>query len=141
MAMEKLRGPHAGGRYALPVLDPPPSRNALDFLDAPERLSRFIDSRSLKFFLAPGRAGLKVFSRGTGMMFSVLKRVTGVDLLQDLSDFFQSFGDMAEGFRERAERVNELLADRKTTFVLVTSPNRDSIDEGIFFRRKLRERR
>jgi anion-transporting ArsA/GET3 family ATPase len=141
MAMEKLYELHQEGRYDLLVLDTPPTRNALDFLDAPERLSRFIDSRSLKFFLAPGRTGLKLFGRGTGVMFGVLKRVTGIDLLQDLSDFFQSFGDMAEGFRERAERVNELLADRRATFLLVTSPQRDAVDEAIFFRRRLREKR
>ena len=69
MAMEKLYELHHEGRYDLLVLDTPPTRNALDFLDAPERLSRFIDSRSLQFFLTPGRIGLKVFGRGTGMVF------------------------------------------------------------------------
>jgi anion-transporting ArsA/GET3 family ATPase len=141
MAMEKLYELQQEERYDLLVLDTPPTRNALDFLDAPERLSRFVDSRSLQLFLRPGRLGLKVFGRGTGMLFSILKRVTGVDLLQDLSDFFASFGDMAEGFRERAARVNELLADRGTTFLLVTSPRRDAIDETIFFHRRLLERR
>ncbi|HET8673591.1 MAG TPA: ArsA-related P-loop ATPase [Thermoleophilaceae bacterium] len=140
MAMEKLYELHQEERYDLLVLDTPPTRNALDFLDAPERLSRFVDSRSLQLFLRPGRLGLKVFGRGTGMLFSVLKGVTGVDLLQDLSEFFASFGDMAEGFRERAARVNELLGDPRTTFLLVTSPRRDAIDEGIFFHRRLRER-
>jgi anion-transporting ArsA/GET3 family ATPase len=141
MAMEKLYELHQEERYDLLVLDTPPTRNALDFLDAPERLSRFVDSRSLQLFMRPGRLGLKVFGRGTGLLFGVLKRVTGVDLLQDLSDFFQSFGDMAEGFRERAARVNELLGDRGTTFLLVTSPRRDAIDEAVFFHRKLRERK
>ncbi|HEX6458755.1 MAG TPA: ArsA-related P-loop ATPase [Thermoleophilaceae bacterium] len=141
MAMEKLYELHQEERYDLLVLDTPPSRNALDFLDAPERLSRFVDSRSLQLFLRPGRIGLKVFGRGTGMLFSVLKGVTGVDLLQDLSDFFASFGDMAEGFRDRAARTGELLADRRTTFLLVTSPRRDAIDEAIFFHRRLRERK
>jgi anion-transporting ArsA/GET3 family ATPase len=139
MAMEKLYELHEEERYDLIVLDTPPTRNALDFLDAPKRLSRFIDSRSLQFFMAPGRGALKVFGRGTGLLFSVLKRATGVDLLQDLSEFFRSFGDMAEGFRERAERVNDLLCDRRTTFLLVTSPQRDSIDEAIFFRDRLNE--
>jgi anion-transporting ArsA/GET3 family ATPase len=140
MAMEKLYELHQEERYDLLVLDTPPSRNALDFLDAPERLSRFVDSRSLQLFLRPGRLGLKVFGRGTGMLFSVLQKVTGVDLLQDLSEFFASFGDMAEGFRERAARTSELLADRRSTFLLVTSPRRDAIDEAIFFHRRLRER-
>jgi anion-transporting ArsA/GET3 family ATPase len=141
MAIEKLYELHHEGRYDLLVLDTPPSRNALDFLDAPERLSRFVDSRSLQFFLRPGRLGLKVFGRGSGILFSVLKRVTGIDLLRDLSEFFQSFGDMASGIGERAERVGELLGARESTFVLVTSPQRDAIDEGIFFRRRLRESR
>jgi anion-transporting ArsA/GET3 family ATPase len=141
MAMEKLYELHQEERYDLLVLDTPPTRNALDFLDAPERLSRFVDSRSLQLFMRPGKLGLKVFGRGTGMLFSALKRVTGVDLLQDLSDFFASFGEMAEGFRERAARVNELLADRRSTFLLVTSPRRDAIDEAVFFHRRLRERR
>jgi anion-transporting ArsA/GET3 family ATPase len=141
MAMEKVYELHHEGRYDLLVLDTPPTRNALDFLEAPERLSRFVDSKSLQFFLKPGRLGLKVFGRGSGLLFSVLKRVTGVDLLRDLSEFFQSFGDMASGIGERAERVGELLGDRETTFLLVTSPQRDAIDESVFFRRRLRESR
>ncbi len=140
MAMEKLYELYQEERYDLLVLDTPPTRNALDFLDAPERLSRFVDSRSLQLFMRPGKLGLKVFGRGTGVLFSVLKRVTGVDMLQDLSEFFQSFGDMSEGFRERAERVHDLLGDRRTTFVLVTSPRRTAVDEAIFFHRRLRER-
>jgi len=141
MAMEKLYELHHEGRYDLLVLDTPPTRNALDFLDAPERLSRFVDSRSLQFFLKPGRLGMKVFGRGSGLLFSVLKRLTGIDLLRDLSEFFQSFGDMASGIGERAERVGELLGARETTFLLVTSPQRDAIDEAVFFRRRLRESR
>ena len=140
MAMEKLYELHQEERYDLLVLDTPPTRNALDFLNAPERLSRFVDSRSLQLFMRPGKLGLKVFGRGTGMLFSVLRRVTGVDLLQDLSEFFQSFGDMAEGFRERAARVNDLLGDQRTTFLLVTSPRSAAVDEAIFFHRRLRER-
>jgi anion-transporting ArsA/GET3 family ATPase len=83
--------------------------------------------------------GVKAFGRGTGLMLAMLKRVTGSDLLRDLSEFFGAFGDMAIGIRERAGRVNELMADRSTTFLLVTSPRRDAIDEAIFFRRRLRE--
>jgi anion-transporting ArsA/GET3 family ATPase len=141
MAIEKLFELYHEDRYDLLVLDTPPTRNALDFLEAPERLARFVDSRSLKFFLQPSRLGLKVLGRGSGLLFSVLKRVTGIDLLRDLSEFFQSFGDMASGIGERAERVGKLLADRDTTFLLVTSPQRDAIDEAIFFRRRLRDQR
>ena len=137
MAMEKLHELHQEGRYDLLVLDTPPTRNALDFIDAPKKLSAFIDSRSLQFFTAPGFLGLKVFGRGAGVLFSVMKRATGVDLLEDLSGFFRSFGDMAGGFRERAEGVNQLLADSRTAFVLVTSPRVDAIDEAAFFHHRL----
>jgi anion-transporting ArsA/GET3 family ATPase len=130
MAMEKLHELHQEGRYDLLVLDTPPTRNALDFIDAPKQLAAFIDSRALQFFTAPGRLGLKVFGRGTGVVFSVMKRATGIDLLQDLSEFFRSFGGMAEGFHERAERVNALLADSRSAFVLVTSPRPGSARTG-----------
>jgi anion-transporting ArsA/GET3 family ATPase len=72
-------------------------------------------------------------------LFSALKRITGIDLLQDLSEFFQSFANMAEGFSERAQRVKELLGDRRTTFLLVTAPERDPIDEAFYFWRRLKE--
>ena len=139
MAMEKLHELHRESRYDLLVLDTPPTRNALDFLDAPARLSRFIDSRSLQFFRAGSRAGLGLVGRGTAVLFSVMKRATGVDLLEDLATFFNAFGDMADGFRERAKRVDALLADSRTTFLLVTSPRAASISEAAFFSRKLGE--
>jgi anion-transporting ArsA/GET3 family ATPase len=137
MAMEKLHELHQEGRYDLLVLDTPPTRHALDFLDAPKKLAAFIDSRSLQFFTAPGVLGLKVLGRGTGVLFSVMRRTTGIDLLEDLSEFFRSFGGMAEGFRERAVRVNDLLADSRTAFLLVTSPSREAIDEAAYFHHRL----
>jgi anion-transporting ArsA/GET3 family ATPase len=137
MAMEKLYELHQAGEFDLLVLDTPPTRNALDFLDAPERLHRFIDSRSLRFFLSPG---LRVLGRGSGLLFAVLQRVTGIDLLRDLSDFFTSFGDMSEGFGQRAERVTELLGSDAATFVLVASPRNDAIDDAIYFHGQLQQR-
>jgi anion-transporting ArsA/GET3 family ATPase len=137
MAMEKLHELHQEGRYDLLVLDTPPTRNALDFLDAPRRLSEFIDSRSLQLFTAPGRFGLKVLGRGTSVVFSVMKRATGIDLLQDLGEFFRSFGDMIDGVRDRAVLVNSLLADSRTAFVLVTSLSRDSVEEATYFHHRL----
>jgi anion-transporting ArsA/GET3 family ATPase len=139
MAIEKLYELHEEGRFDLLVLDTPPTRNALDFLEAPDRLSRFIDSRSLQFFLRPGLFGIKAFGRGTGLVFSMLKRVTGIDLLNDLSEFFASFGDMAIGIRDRARHVEKLLSAPGTTFLVVTSPRRDAIEDAVFFRRRLRE--
>jgi anion-transporting ArsA/GET3 family ATPase len=141
MAMEKLYELHQEARYDLLVLDTPPTRHALDFIDAPERMTRFVEGRSLQFFLKPGRLGLRVVGRSGGLLFSALKRITGIDLLQDLSEFFQSFGDMAQGFSERAQRVKELLGQRGTTFLLVTAPEREAIDEGVFFWRRLKEAR
>jgi anion-transporting ArsA/GET3 family ATPase len=139
MAMEKLYELYQEDRYDLIVLDTPPSRHALDFIDAPERMSRFIEGKSLQFFLKPGRLGMRVLGRSGGILFSALKRITGIDLLQDLSEFFQSFGDMAQGFSERAQRVNQLLSDKHTTFLLVAAPEREPIDEAVFFWRRLKE--
>jgi anion-transporting ArsA/GET3 family ATPase len=139
MAMEKVYELHQEARYDLLVLDTPPTRHALDFIEAPERMTRFIEGKSLQFFMRPGRFGMKLLGRSGGILFSALKRITGIDLLQDLSEFFQSFGDMAEGFSERAQRVKELLGDRRTTFLLVTAPERDPIDEAVYFWRRLKE--
>jgi anion-transporting ArsA/GET3 family ATPase len=139
MAMEKLFEIHATGRYDLLVLDTPPARNALDFLDAPNRLLQFIDGRALQVFMKPTGLGMKVFGRGASMMFSVLRRITGVDLLEDLAEFFQSFSGMVGGFRERARKVNELLADSQTSFLVVCGPQDEPISEALFFRRKLAE--
>ena len=139
MAMEKLYELHAEGTYDLLVLDTPPTRNALDFLDAPRRLTQFIEGRSLQVFLAPTGLAAKVVSRGTGVAFSALKRITGVDLLGDLSEFFQAFSSMVGGFRERARHVTELLADDRTSFLIVCGPQGEPIKEAAYFHRKLIE--
>ena len=140
-AMSKLYDLHREGGFDLLVLDTPPSRNALDFLDAPDRLTRFLEGRALKMFLRPTGFATRVVGRGTGMVFSVLRRVTGVDLLEDVSVFFRSLSGLIGGFRERATAVNRLLADPGTVFLLVTSPEREPIDEAIFFWRKLKAAR
>lgn len=137
--MEKLYELATGGNYDLLVLDTPPSRNALDFLEAPNRLLQFIEGRALKVFLRPTGFAAKIAGRGTGVMFSILKRITGVDLLSDLAEFFQAFGGMIGGFRERADRVNELLGDDGTSFLVVCGPQSEPIDEAIFFQEKLAE--
>jgi anion-transporting ArsA/GET3 family ATPase len=139
MAMEKLYELHAEDRYDLLVLDTPPSRNALDFLEAPKRLTQFIEGRSLQLFMRPTGIGMRVFGRGTSLGLSVLKRITGVDLLQDISEFFQAFSGMVGGFRERARRVNELLADERTSFLVVCGPQGEPISEAVYFHRKLVE--
>ena len=139
MAMEKLFEIHQEGRYDLLVLDTPPSRNALDFLDAPRRLTQFIEGRSLQLFIKPTGLGMRVLGRGTSVVFAVLKRVTGLDLIEDLSEFFTAMSGMIGGFRDRAQRVSELLGDRRTTFLVVCGPAGEPINEAVYFHRKLAE--
>src|SRR6185295_7356240 len=136
-AIAKLYELDQEGGFDLLVLDTPPSRNALDFLDAPARLKGFFGGRAIRMFLRPAGLSGKVLGRGTGMVFSLLKRVTGVDLLQDLSVFFRTLGGMIDGFMERADRVGALLEDPATTFLIVTSPRHDPSEEAIHFHRKL----
>lgn len=141
MAMEKLFELHSEGRFDLLVLDTPPTRNALDFLDAPRRLTQFIEGRSLKVFLKPTGLAAKVAGRGASVALAVLKRIVGFDLLADLSEFFTAFSGMVEGFQERAKRVNELLAAPGTTFLVICGPQGEPIDEAVYFHRKLTEAR
>ena len=139
MAMEKLFELHSEGRFDLLVLDTPPSRDALDFLDAPRRLTQFIEGKSMKVFMKPTGIGMKIAGRGAGVMFGILKRLVGFDLLADLQEFFTAFSGMVDGFQERAKRVNELLADRETTFLVVCGPQGEPISEAVYFHRKLVE--
>jgi len=125
--------------FDLLVLDTPPSRNALDFLDAPGRLTSFLDGRMLKMFVRPTGLGMRVLGRGTGALAAALRRVTGIDLLADLSTFFRLLGGMTDDFRVRAAEVERMLKASTTAFVLVTSAQREPIDEAIWFRRTLRE--
>jgi anion-transporting ArsA/GET3 family ATPase len=139
MAMEKLFELHSEGRFDLLVLDTPPSRDALDFLDAPRRLTQFIEGRSMKIFMKPTGLGMRIAGRGASVMFGILKRLVGFDLLADLSEFFTAFSGMVEGFQERAKRVNELLADPATSFLVVCGPQGEPISEAVYFHRKLVE--
>src|SRR3954451_18230449 len=138
-AIAKLYELDQDGDYDVLVLDTPPSRNALDFLDAPQRLAHFFQGRAIRLFLRPAGLSGRLIGRGTGVVFSLLQRVTGVDLLRDLSVFFRSLGGMIDGFTERARRVGALLEDPATTFLIVTAPRHDPAEEAIFFHRKLRD--
>jgi anion-transporting ArsA/GET3 family ATPase len=139
MAMEKLFELHSSGRFDLLVLDTPPSRSALDFLDAPKRLTQFIEGRSMKMFMKPTGLAAKVAGRGAPVMLSVFKRLVGFDLLADLAEFFNAFSGMVDGFQARAERVNRLLADPDTCFLVVCGPQGEPVDEAVYFHRKLVE--
>jgi anion-transporting ArsA/GET3 family ATPase len=139
MAMEKLFELHATGQWDVLVLDTPPSRNALDFLDAPRRLTQFIEGRGMQMFMKPTGFATRVVGRGSSMALGVLKRIIGIDLISDLAEFFEAFSGMVGGFRERAKRVTELLGAKETTFVIVCGPQGDPIDEAVYFHRKLVE--
>jgi anion-transporting ArsA/GET3 family ATPase len=136
-AIAKLYELDQDGDYDLLVLDTPPSRNALDFLDAPGRLTGFFQGRAMRMFLRPAGLGGRLLGRGTGVVFGLMERLTGVDLLHDLSVFFRALGGMIDGFTERARRVGALLEDPGTTFLIVTAPRHDPVEEAIFFHRKL----
>jgi anion-transporting ArsA/GET3 family ATPase len=114
------------------VLDTPPSRNAMDFLDAPTRLLGFLEGRALKVFVAPGGLTARLFGRPTALVFSIFARVTGVDMLADLSRFFRSVSGVIEGFGERTRGVASLLREPSTTFLIVTSPEPEPAGEAVF---------
>jgi anion-transporting ArsA/GET3 family ATPase len=139
MAMEKLFELHSEGRFDLLVLDTPPTRNALDFLDAPKRLTQFIEGRSLRVFMRPTGIAARVAGRGASVALGVLKRIVGFDLLSDLAEFFNAFSGMVEGFQARAKRVNSLLGDSRTCFLVVCGPQGEPVDEAVYFHRKLVE--
>jgi anion-transporting ArsA/GET3 family ATPase len=130
--MAKLYELHRDGDWDAIVLDTPPSRNALDFLDAPERLTRFLDGRGLKLLSAPGGLARGVLGRGAAVVFALLSRLTGVDVLGELSGFFRSLSSLTDGFRERARGVQSLLREQRTRFLIVTSPEQEPAREGVF---------
>jgi anion-transporting ArsA/GET3 family ATPase len=138
-AVAKLYELVRDGDFDLLVLDTPPSRNALDFLNAPGRLTSFLEGRALKAFIRPTGLGMRVLGRGAAPLLGALRRVTGVDLIGDLTTFFGLLGGMTEDFSARARGVEEMLRAGTTAFVLVTSAQRTAIDEAIWFRRTLKE--
>jgi anion-transporting ArsA/GET3 family ATPase len=139
MAMEKLYELTEDARFDIVVVDTPPTRNALDLLDAPRRLTRFLENRLFRALLAPTRASLRVLTVATQALLKTIAKVAGAEIVQDAVDFFRAFEGMEEGFRTRARAVRELLADPATAYVLVTSPRPDSIDETAYFADRLAE--
>jgi anion-transporting ArsA/GET3 family ATPase len=137
MAMEKLHELHDDGGYDLIVVDTPPTRHALDFLDAPRRLVRLLDNRIFRLLMMPTRAYLKVASVAVQAFLRTVSRVVGSEVVEDVVAFFRAFEGMEEGFRSRAKAVEGLLADPSTAFILVTSPRRDAVDEARYFAERL----
>ncbi len=138
-AVAKLHELYEEHDFDVIVLDTPPSRNALDFLEAPGRLLGFLDGRALQVFLAPGGMTARLFGRGTALIFSIFARVTGVDMLAELSGFFRSLGGVIDGFREQTRDVEELLRSPGTGFLIVTSPEREAAREAQFLADRLAE--
>lgn len=139
MAMEKLHELHEEGGHDLIVIDTPPTRHALDFLDAPARLTRLLDNRIFRFLITPTRTYLRVAGVAVQAFLRTVGKVVGSEVVDDIVAFFRAFEGMEQGFRDRAASVTSLLADEGTAFVLVTSPRRDAVEEAEFFAKRLRE--
>jgi anion-transporting ArsA/GET3 family ATPase len=136
-AIAKLYELHEEHDFDTIVLDTPPSRNALDFLDAPGRMLAFLEGRALQVFLGPSGLTARLFGRGTALVFSIFARVTGVDMLSDLSQFFRALSGVIDGFGERTRGVAALLRDPHTSFLIVTSPEVEPAREARFLADKL----
>jgi len=141
MAMEKLWELHEEGRWELIVLDTPPTRSALDFLDAPKKVTDFLEGRFLRMLLWPylmaGKTYLKAVNFGAKTFLKVATRITGSELLADVANFFLAFEGMYDEFKERSKRVHDLLAARRTGFVVVSSPQEASLREARYFVQRL----
>jgi anion-transporting ArsA/GET3 family ATPase len=143
MAMEKLGQLHAeaagSGRWDLIVVDTPPSRSALDFLDAPERLSSFLDGRLIRLLLAPAKGPARLLSAGMSMVTSTVTKVLGAQMLRDVQTFVAAFETLFGGFRARAEATYRILEDPQTAFLVVASPEADPLREAAFFVERLKD--
>jgi anion-transporting ArsA/GET3 family ATPase len=143
MAMEKLYELHEDGRYELLVVDTPPTRSALDFLDAPEHLNELLDARALRLLIAPaqrvGRGYLRGLNFATTTMTRLVRRLTGSELLAEVGEFFAAFEGMYDGFKERARRVYDLLKHPGTAFVVVATPDQAALREAAYFAGRLAE--
>jgi anion-transporting ArsA/GET3 family ATPase len=140
MAAERLLDLHRDTRFDLVIVDTPPTRNALDFLDAPRTLARFLDHPVFKLMMLPTRRGLKVLNFAAQPLLRTIGKVIGGDVLADALAFFQSFDGMETGFRRRADDVIELLHGSRTGFVLVASPRVDTVAEAQFFADRLHDK-
>jgi anion-transporting ArsA/GET3 family ATPase len=136
-AIAKLYELDQENEFDVLVLDTPPSRNALEFLDAPGRLNSFLEGKALKAFMRPTGVGFRVLGRGALPLLGGLRKITGIDLITDLSVFFGLLGDMTNDFSQRAAQVEQLLRADTTAFVLVTSAAREAVDEAIWFGERL----
>ncbi|WP_327049117.1 ArsA family ATPase [Microbispora sp. NBC_01189] len=145
MAMEKLGQLRRSNEWDLIVVDTPPSRSALDFLDAPERLGRFLDGRLIRILTAPAKAGgrsaFKLLNAGFGVVAGILTKVIGAQVLRDIQLFVTALDAVFGGFRQRAEQTYRLLQAPGTAFLVVAAPERDAMREASYFVERLAEER
>ncbi|MEY2419031.1 MAG: hypothetical protein QOG90_1711 [Actinomycetota bacterium] len=139
MAMEKLHELHSTDGFDVIVIDTPPTRNALDFLDAPRRITRFLDNRLFRLLVMPTTTYMRAVGAATQRILRTIARVVGAEVVDDAIAFFEAFEGMEQGFRDRAQAVIKLLSDDATAFVVVASPRRDAAHEAVFFADKLVE--
>jgi anion-transporting ArsA/GET3 family ATPase len=139
MAMEKLYELHEESDFDLVVVDTPPTRNALDFLEAPRRLTRFLDHRLYRLVTAPTRGLVRAVNLAAQSILRTFSKVVGAEVVDDAIAFFQAFDGMEQGFKERAKHVIDLLTHERTAFVLVTAPRHDVVTEATYFAAKLQE--
>jgi len=139
IAMERLYEIHSEGKYDLIVVDTPPTRNALDFLDAPQRMADFFSSRLLRWLIVPYRS--RLVNVATKPFYQVADRILGTQFLADISEFFILFQSMHEGFVKRADAVTRLLSDRRTTFMVVSTLEATPLREAEFFSAELTARK
>jgi anion-transporting ArsA/GET3 family ATPase len=141
MAMEKLGQLHAeaqqSGRWDLIVVDTPPSRSALDFLDAPDRLASFLDGRLIKLLLMPTRGPARLLSAGVNVVTNAISKVLGGQMLQDVQTFVAAIDSLFGGFRARADKTYQILKNPQTAFLVVASPDTDALREAAFFVERL----
>ena len=137
MAAERLHDLHGDERFDVVIVDTPPTRNALDFLDAPGVITRFLDHPLFKMMMLPTRRGLRMLNLATQPILRSIGRVVGGDVLADAIAFFQAFDGMETGFRRRADEVLTLLRSDVTQYVLVASPRGDTVDEAAYFANRL----
>lgn len=137
--MEKLHELHADWDFDLIVVDTPPTRNALDFLEAPRRLTRFLDHRLYRLLMSPTRGIVKAVNIAAQAFLRSISRIVGGEVVDEAITFFQAFEGMEEGFKERASAVLALLTGDDTAFILVTAPRADVVNEASYFAGKLGE--
>ncbi len=131
IAMERLYEIHSSGRYDLIIVDTPPTRNAIDFLEAPERMADFFSSRLLRWLILPYKS--RLVNAASKPFYSVADRILGSQFLQDIAEFFILFQSMYDGFVERAKAVTHTLSDHRTTFVVVSTLETAPVREAEFF--------